>query len=54
MFNAFNHAKFTTIDTNLNHQVVTNGVVDPVKSLFGTFTDTREARIIQLGARIRF
>jgi hypothetical protein len=54
LFNAFNHAQFTTIDTNLNHQVVTNGVVDPVKSLFGTFTDTREARIIQLGARIRF
>ncbi|HKF56447.1 MAG TPA: carboxypeptidase regulatory-like domain-containing protein [Blastocatellia bacterium] len=53
-FNAFNHAQFTTVDTNLTHIVKTNGVIDPNKSSFGKFTATREARIIQLGARIRF
>jgi len=53
-FNAFNHAQFTTVDTNLSHIVRVNGVIDPNKSSFGKFTATREARIIQLGARIRF
>jgi hypothetical protein len=53
-FNAFNHAQFTTVDTNLNHIVKVNGVIDPNKSSFGKFTGTREARIVQLGARIRF
>src|SRR5262249_25058050 len=41
-FNAFNHAQFTTVDTNLTHIVKVNGVIDPNKSSFGKFTATRE------------
>jgi len=53
-FNAFNHAQFATVDTNLTHIVRVNVVIDPNKSSFGEFTVTKEARIVQLGARIRF
>ncbi len=42
LFNAFNHAQFLDVDTNL------------VNPTFGNFTSTRESRVIQLGARISF
>lgn len=42
-FNAFNHAQFTRADLNLNNT-----------NTFGKFIAAREARIIQLGARVRF
>ena len=45
MFNAFNHAQFSDVDLNLDNKS---------RGTFGKFTDTREARIIQLGARISF
>lgn len=45
MFNAFNHAQFSNADLN---------VANKARGSFGTFTNTREARIIQLGARISF
>lgn len=41
-FNAFNHTQFTTADLNLN------------SPNFGRFTDARESRVIQLGARFSF
>ncbi len=41
-FNVFNRAQFTTVNTNLN------------SADFGRFTDTRESRSVQLGARITF
>ncbi len=41
-FNALNKTQFTTVDTNL------------ANAAFGKYTNTREARIIQLGARITF
>ena len=55
-FNAFNHAQFTTVDTNLNNIVIDpeTGKPDPLKSTFGRFIDTREPRVIQFGARISF
>jgi hypothetical protein len=55
-FNAFNHAQFTTVDTNLNNIVIDpdTGKPDPLKSSFGRFTDTLEPRVIQFGARISF
>jgi hypothetical protein len=43
MFNAFNHAQFTTIDLNLNDT-----------ANFGKFTATQQSRVVQLGARVRF
>jgi Carboxypeptidase regulatory-like domain len=46
-FNAFNHTQFNDMDLNLNPQNVLQGN-------FGKFTSTREARVIQLGARISF
>jgi hypothetical protein len=42
-FNAFNHAQFTRADLNLNNT-----------STFGKFIEAREARVIQLGARVSF
>lgn len=55
-FNAFNHAQFTTLDANLVNLVTdpVTGLPDPTRSSFGKFTDTRESRVIQLGARISF
>jgi hypothetical protein len=41
-FNAFNHTQFTTAELNLN------------SPNFGRFTDARESRVIQLGARFSF
>jgi hypothetical protein len=41
-FNAFNHTQFTTVDLNLS------------SPNFGRFTDARESRVIQLGARFSF
>lgn len=58
-FNAFNTTQFTSIDTNLN-RLVYNTPGDPSSGVnmnattFGRYTGTREARIIQLGARITF
>ncbi len=45
MFNAFNHTQFDNADLNISNQS---------KGTFGTFTSTREPRVIQLGARISF
>lgn len=45
MFNAFNHAQFSNADLN---------VANKARGSFGTFTNTSEARVIQLGARISF
>jgi carboxypeptidase family protein len=42
-FNAFNHTQFNNADTNLLNTAT-----------FGKFTSAREARILQLGARISF
>jgi hypothetical protein len=42
IFNAFNHTQFTSLDLNL---------VDPN---FGEYTATRQSRVLQLAARIRF
>ena len=42
-FNAFNHTQFNDVDTNLLNTAT-----------FGKFTSAREARILQLGARISF
>ena len=55
-FNAFNHAQFTTIDLNLANVVIdpVTGNPDPLRSTFGKYTGTREARVIQLAARISF
>jgi hypothetical protein len=55
-FNAFNHAQFTTIDTNLVNLVndSVTGLPDPARSSFGKFTAARESRVIQIGARIIF
>ncbi len=62
-FNAFNHTQFGNffpdgtpgVGLNLN-QIVRNadGTIDPVRSTFGKFTNARESRVIQLGARIQF
>lgn len=54
-FNALNHTQFTTLNTNLNN-IVRNadGSIDPARTAFGKFTAAREARVIQLGARISF
>lgn len=41
-FNVFNTTQFTTVNTNLN------------SASFGKYTNTREARILQLGARLSF
>ncbi len=41
-FNFFNHTQFTTLNTSLT------------SASFGTFTDARESRVIQLGARFQF
>jgi len=46
-FNLFNTTQFTTVDLNLG--TPTNPNVS-----FGKYTDTRDARIIQLGARFNF
>lgn len=54
-FNAFNHTQFTTLNTNLNNIVrFASGAIDPARTAFGKFTAAREARVIQLGARISF
>ncbi len=54
-FNAFNHTQFTVLDLNLNNIVRTaTGEIDPARSSFGKFTGAREARVIQLAARINF
>jgi hypothetical protein len=58
-FNAFNKTQFTTINTNLNN-LIYNTPGDPASGVnttattFGRYTNTREARIIQLGARLTF
>ncbi|NNE67791.1 MAG: TonB-dependent receptor [Pyrinomonadaceae bacterium] len=58
-FNAFNTTQFTTINTNLNN-LVYNTPGDPSSGVnreltsFGRYTNTREARIIQLGVRLSF
>jgi hypothetical protein len=41
-FNFFNHTQFTTLNTSLT------------SASFGKFTDARESRVIQLGARFSF
>lgn len=41
-FNSLNHTQFTTLQTTLTN------------SAFGRFTDARESRVIQLGARFQF
>ena len=41
-FNFFNHTQFTTLNTSLT------------SASFGKFTDARESRVIQLGARFQF
>ncbi|MDI9611469.1 MAG: TonB-dependent receptor [Acidobacteriota bacterium] len=45
MFNAFNHAQFSSADLNIRNKA---------RGSFGTFTNTSDARVIQLGARISF
>lgn len=54
-FNLFNTTQFTTINTNLN-TIVRNpdGSIDEPRTTFGRFTDQRESRSIQLGARLNF
>ncbi len=46
-FNVFNHTQFNDVDTNLLNTI-------PTRNTFGNFTSAREARIIQLGARVSF
>jgi hypothetical protein len=46
-FNALNHTQFTTLNLTLPTTPTTN-------TAFGTFTDARESRVIQLGARFSF
>ena len=46
-FNLFNTTQFTTVDTNLG------SVANPNES-FGKYTNTREARILQLGIKLNF
>jgi hypothetical protein len=41
-FNALNHTQFTTLNTNLS------------SSAFGKYTEARESRVLQLGARFSF
>ena len=41
MFNAFNHAQFSSADLNIRNKA---------RGSFGTFTNTSDARVIQLGA----
>jgi hypothetical protein len=54
-FNAFNHTQFTTVDTNLLNIVRdASGNIDLSRSAFGKFTNARESRVIQLGARFSF
>jgi hypothetical protein len=56
-FNVFNHTQFTTLNLSLNPtNIIRNpdGSIDPVRTPFGKFTDARESRVIQLGARISF
>lgn len=61
-FNALNHAQFgaltgdgSGIDLNLNNIVrKPDGSIDPIKSSFGKFTSTREARVVQIRAKINF
>jgi hypothetical protein len=54
-FNALNHTQFTTLNTNLNNIVrFPDGSINPAATSFGKFTGAREARVIQLGARISF
>jgi hypothetical protein len=54
-FNAFNHTQFTTVDTNLSN-IVRNadGTINANRSSFGKFTNARESRVIQIGARFNF
>lgn len=55
LFNAFNHTQFTTVDLNLGNVVRRDdGTIDETRSTFGKFVDAREARIVQLAARISF
>jgi outer membrane receptor protein involved in Fe transport len=55
MFNAFNHAQFTSIDLNLaDIKSTPSGGIDTNKSQFGKFVNTAESRVIQLAARITF
>jgi outer membrane receptor protein involved in Fe transport len=60
MFNALNHAQFLGPDAtgiNLNLLTVTrnaDGAIDPLRSSFGKYIAAREARVIQLAARISF
>ena len=54
-FNALNHTQFTTLNTNLNNIVRrADGTIDADRTAFGKFTGAREARVIQLAARISF
>ncbi len=55
-FNAFNHANFTTVNTNLLDVDIdpVTGRPDPLTSNFGKFNETLEPRVIQLAARISF
>lgn len=54
-FNAFNHAQFTTLNTNLNNIVRnTDGSIDLNRTAFGKYTATREARVVQIRAKINF
>lgn len=54
-FNAFNHAQFTTLNTNLNNIVRnTDGSIDLNRTSFGKYTATREARVVQIRARLNF
>lgn len=54
-FNALNHTQFTTLNTNLNNIVrFPDGTINSEATSFGKFTAAREARVIQLGARISF
>lgn len=46
-FNLFNTAQFTTVDLNL-------GTLTNPNSSFGKYTNTRDARVVQLGARLNF
>ncbi len=54
-FNALNHTQFTTLNTSLNNIVRNaNGSINQALTTFGKFTNAREARVIQLGARLSF
>ncbi len=54
-FNAFNHTQFTILDTNISN-IVRNadGTINPNRSSFGKFTNARESRVVQIGARLNF